>query len=423
MIPLQTLFGQSLRDKISNLFGKVLEIQLAGSPGKHGKHFEPANVTSSNAMVSSFSNFIAANVSSFPLSSTVAGLTFDFSTGEPVSTTTSLGPIFAERAQTLGKGQLNLGFNFSFLNLAKLRGLNTKDLRFTFTHQDVGESGLGDSDNEFDTIDFFTNLDLDASILAFFVTVGVTNRLDIGIAVPFVNVSIKADPRAIINSFTLTANDSANHLFGGTPKDPELTQQSESINDDATGTGDIAIRAKYNFLKGKKVDLSALLEYQPPTGDEEDFLGAGKSTFRAGIISSGILGNFAPHLNLAYERRRSDLDRDEIEVVLGYDLKVAEGVTLATEFLRELEIGSEIEGLQFPEPVIIQRPIGSTVFRREVSLTNIPQFSHDHILNVAFGLKFNPKKELIIIGNVFVPVNDGGLRSSVIPTFGFEFTF
>ena len=45
---------------------------------------------------------IGSSLSNFPLSSTVSGLTFDFSTGAPVATTASLGPIFAERAQTIG---------------------------------------------------------------------------------------------------------------------------------------------------------------------------------------------------------------------------------------------------------------------------------------------------------------------------------
>ncbi|MCH7680665.1 hypothetical protein IID10_15085, partial [candidate division KSB1 bacterium] len=126
LAPSQTVVGQSLRDKIGNIFSDVLEIELAG-PGEHGTHFKAANVASSEATINSFANFIAANIASFPLGSTEAGLTFDFSTGQPVSTTTSMGPIFSERAQTLGKGRFSLGLNLSFLNFSKLRGLKTED--------------------------------------------------------------------------------------------------------------------------------------------------------------------------------------------------------------------------------------------------------------------------------------------------------
>lgn len=205
------------------------------------------------------------------------------------------------------------------------------------------------------------NLDLNAAILAFSTTIGVTNNFDISLAVPFVNVNIKADPVAIVDSFTFFTTDTANHSFGGIPTDPELTSKPGALNDDATGIGDIAIRAKYNFFRGRKIDLAAMLEYRLPTGDEEDFLGTGSSTFRTILIVSSLLGNFGPHLNLAYERRNSDLDLDEIELFLGYDQKLSERLTLAVDLGGEWEIGSQIEALQFPQSAFIRRPIGTTI--------------------------------------------------------------
>ena len=175
--------SQTLEDRLSSVFHDLLELNLAGSPGQHGEHFKPANVASSQTIINSLNNFIGTGVSSFPLSSTVAGLTFDFSSGRPVSTSTSLGPIFSERAQTLGQGLLNVGFNFTYMNFTKIRGLDTKDLRLAFTHQDVGQPGMGDSPNEFDYIDLYLNMEIKASILAFFFTYGVTDHLDISVAV------------------------------------------------------------------------------------------------------------------------------------------------------------------------------------------------------------------------------------------------
>ncbi|MFQ5676682.1 MAG: transporter [bacterium] len=420
LAPSQTVMGQSLRDKIGNIFSEVLDIELAG-PGAHGTHFRADNVASSEATINSFSSFISANIATFPLGSTEAGLTFDFSTGQPVSTTTSTGPIFSERAQTLGKGRFSLGLNLSFLNLSKLRGLDTEDIRFTFTHQDVGAPGLGDSDNEFDTIDLFMDLDLNATIVALYLTAGITNNFDISIAVPFVNVSVKANPIAQVSSFTFVSNDTANHRFGGTPSEPILSLRPTPLNDDDAGIGDIALRAKYSFLRGKTFDLAGLLEYRAATGDEENFLGAGSSTFRAMLIASTIIGNFGPHLNLAYDRRNSDLDPDDIAFFVGYDQKLATGLTLAVDFLGEFEIGDAIEALRFEKSATLERPVGNAV--REVMLTNIPNFSHDHNLNASLGLKFNPKPEFILIGNVIVPLNDGGLRSDFIATVGFQLGF
>jgi len=223
-----------------------------------------------------------------------------------------------------------------------------------FTHADVGAPGLGDSDNEFDTIDFSMNLDLDASILAFFFTAGLSDNFDVGVAIPHANVSMKAHPIAQVNSCTFVTNDTANHSFGSTPTDPQLTLDECTIDEDATG---------------------------------------------------------------------SDLHSNEIELFLGYDQKLADSVTLAVDFMREFEVGNSVAELQFPWTAVIQRSIGITVFRREVSLTNIPNFARDHNVNASFGLNYNPREEIIFVGNVILPLNDGGLRSDFISTVGFQVGF
>lgn len=412
---------QSLEDQLSGVFTDLLELNLVGSPGQHGEHFKPANVAASATIINSLNNFIGTSVSSFPLSSTVAGLTFDFSSGRPVSTSTSLGPIFSERAQTLGSGLFNIGFNFTYMNFTKIRGLSTDDLRLSFTHQDVGNPGMGDSANEFDYIDMYLNMELNASILAFYFTYGVTDRLDISVAVPLVNVNLKATPQAFMNSYTFVNNDTANHNFGDDPTHPLLETNPPPIDDDATGIGDIALRAKYNFVSKKDVDLSALLEYRLATGEAADFLGAGQSRLRFLLIASKIIGDFTPHLNLGYEMKNSDKDPDDFEVYLGYDQKISESVTFALDFIGEFEVGSQSEELSFPDPIVVERPDGT--YKQRITFTNLPDQSHDNIINGAVGFKVQPKESLMMIANVFFPLNDSGLRADFIPTLGIEFSF
>lgn len=427
LVLLQLSNAQSLSERLSGIFDDVLELKLSGSQGDHKHHFLPAKVEANSATINALTNFISSNISSIPLSSTAAGLTFDFSTGVPVATTSSLGPVFAERAQTLGSRRINIGFNMSYLNMSKLRGVNTDDLRFTFVHQNVSPDTtvMGDNLNEFDTIDLFMNLDLSATILAFYLTVGVTNRLDLSVAVPFVNVHMKAEPLAEITSFTYVVVDSARHNFGDDPTNPVLSTRPEPINEYATGIGDIAIRAKYNFYKGEDLNFAALVDFRPPTGDEKNFLGAGKSSYRGMLIGSASLGYFSPHLNLAYAHQGGSEDRDGLEVSVGYDQKLADWCTFAADFLGAFEIGGTHK-YEFPsENVVIegQPKELSHPIRREVSLTNVPSFSRDDIMNGSFGFKLNPKKEMILVANVIVPFNDGGLRSTFIPSVGFEFSF
>ena len=421
LIIIHAVRGQSLKEQINNMFGEVLKLEL--SPGEHGEHFLPTNVATSQAIINSMNNFIGTSIASIPLSSSAAGVTFDFSSGKPVPTSTSFGPIFSERAQTLGSGRINMGLNFTYINFAKIRGISTQDLRLTFTHQDVGDPGLGDSPNEFDTMDFYMNMNISASVFAVYFTYGVTDRLDIGIAVPFTNVKIKSEPVATINSFTFVSNDSANHFFSGTQTEPVLTKNPTPIDDDATGIGDIALRAKYNFVREKLIDFSAMLEYRLDTGDAENFLGSGYSTLRTSVIGSKIIGDFSPHLNLAYWKKFTDLDRDEFEFVVGYDQKIADWFTLVIDILGRFDLGDPVENQQFPEGVNITRTVGSTDYVTFVSLTNMPNYTHDNLIDAAFGFKMLLKESLLIMGNVFVPLNDSGLRADIVPTLGLEFSF
>ena len=414
--------AQSLRFKIEQVFEEVLDLELAGSPGQHGNHFSPDNVASSDKIIKALTSFIGSNIALFPLSSTGATIIYDLSTGVPVRKTGSLGPVFSEAGTTLGGGRVILGYNFTFMNFNRIRGLEVRDLQFTFTHQDVGAPGLGDSDNELDTIDLFMDMKLAASILAFYFTAGVTDRLDLGFAIPLVNAHVEANPMASINSFTLVNNDSANHFYGGDRTNPQLTTLPTPINDSATGIGDIALRAKLNFYRGRG-DLAGLIEVRIPTGDEENFLGSGSTSVKAQLIASRSWSGFTPHVNLSYIFRDSDLDNDDIELAIGYDQLVASRFTLVLDFFGRFQVGETPEALRFDETAVIRRPISNTELVRVVQLTNLPQRDHDHTIDLSLGAKYAPRDFLVLIGNILVSLNDGGLRADVVPTIGFEFNF
>ncbi len=415
--------AQSLRQKMERIFDESLRLQLGGSPDKHANHFNPDRVATSQQTIDVLTRFIGANISSFPLSSTSASVTFDLSSGVPVRKTSSLGPVYTERAWSIGKGRTILGYNFTFMRLNRIRGLDTQSLRFTFSHEDVGDPGLGDSDNELDTVDLFMNMDLEASVLAFYFTHGVTKRLDLSLAIPIVNVRMRADPVALMNSFTFVTNDSANHFFDGTTVNPVLSITPQPVDDDATGIGDIALQAKYNFLHGGRIKLAAVLGARLATGDQDNFLGAGDPSYRVALVASGTHEAGAPHLNLAYVFHQSELVRDQVDAFLAYDHKAGDRLTLAFEVLGRFEVGERLQGIDVPNSVFISRPISEGTFTREVNLTNLPEFENDHRVSGGIGIKFAPRDFFVFIANVLVPLNDGGLRPDGIVTLGFEFNF
>lgn len=329
--------------------------------------------------------------------------------------TESLGPIFAETAQTLGRRQANIGFSYTYLSLAKFRGLPTEDISFIFTHQETGQAPLGDDPSEQDLVGLALGLDVNAAILAFSGTYGVTDNFDLGIAVPVVHVGLKVDGTARViqpSSAVITF-----HQFNKDPSDPLVDPVTR--DESATGLGDIALRLKYSLQRGAGVDLAALLDVRLPTGSKENFFGTGKINTRLSWIMSKKLDNFTPHLNLSYARRSADFDSDQLEFTLGFDRKLANGFSVAAEFFGGFALNRDetIQLLPGTAPVTFSTGV------RQVDLSNVPEWNRDNVLNAALGFRAAPTDKLSLLGNVIIALNDGGLRSSVVPTFGANLSF
>jgi hypothetical protein len=59
-----------------------------------------------------------------------------------------------------------------------------------------------------------------------------------------------------------------------------------------------------------------------------------------------------------------------------------------------------------------------------VCTTLTPGTTHpDNITNASVGLKYRPFGHLVITGNVLIKLDDGGLRSTVVPLVGASYSF
>ena len=207
------LSAQHLRDQISDLFifgpgHDPLFLGGTGDPNNpetvriHGSHFVPAAVASNGTVISFLTNSIGSNVANVPVSATSGGSTFTFEGGVPVRTSTSAGPVFGERAQTLGRGRVLAGISRTGVNFKSMRGVSLDDIHFTFTHANSDFPGcdeiaggdcslLGVPSVENETIDLSLALDVDLTVTSFLVTYGLSDRLDIGVVVPIVTTSLQ----------------------------------------------------------------------------------------------------------------------------------------------------------------------------------------------------------------------------------------
>jgi hypothetical protein len=427
------LSAQSLRDQLSDLFifGEGHDPLFLGGTGDphnpetvriHGNHFVPAAVASNGTIISFLTNSIGSNVANVPLAATSGGSTFSFEGGVPVRTSTSAGPIFGERAQTLGRGRVLAGLSRTGVNFKTIRGVDLSRVRFTFTHANSDFEGcdsiahgdcslLGVPALENETIDLNLALSVRLTVTAFLLTYGLSDRIDVAVALPIVSTSIEGTSNAQINPF---GPPPAVHFFGGTPDDPTLTA-SRFVRGSATGLGDVDTRVKVNLRRGQPLSVAVLADVRFPTGSESDLLGSGAFAARGLAILSARFGAFSPHANLGYFYRGGAFETDAVLGTLGFDHLLAPWATLAVDLISQLQVGDS--PLQVPDPVVIQAP-----YVRTITPTTIPD-RRDDLVDGSFGLKLTTATGLTIVGNGEWPLNRGGLRPDVIWTLGLEYNF
>jgi hypothetical protein len=415
-----TAGAQSLRERIPQLFqygGCGQPLCLAGSldQGVHGNHFIGAAASANQTVLDFLSDAVGVSLGNIPISAASSGATFTFVDGVPVKTSSSAGPVFGERAPTLGRRRLLVGANVTSINFTTLRGRPIKDLNFNFTHEDTDPTGpdnYGDPAFENDYINANVALDLNLLVTTAYMTYGLFDRVDIGVAVPYVYTTMQGS--AIMQVIPAGTAGATPHYFAGTQTNP-IVRVGTNIEGSATGIGDIATRLKWNLSQAPAFSLSLLADARLATGDEDNFLGSGQTAVRGLAVMSGQYGTFSPHLNAGYLYRGGENQNNALLATIGFDALLSSWATLAGDIITEQQIGDN--GLQLPGPVVFDTP-----FPRVVEPTDIPN-KRDNLASASLGMKFTTQNGVRIVVNGIFPLARAGLQPDVVWTSGLEYTF
>jgi Putative MetA-pathway of phenol degradation len=372
---------------------------------------------------------IADQLSSFPLASSAGGFTYTFdpALGVFVRSSDSFGPVFAERVDTIGKGRFNLGVNYSHFTFDQINDLELRegDLRLVFTHQDVNHDG---SNEQFffegDVITARLSLKISTDITAVVFNYGITDRFDVGTAIPIVRVSIDARTDAAIDRLATGIVAPGIHRFqNGT--DRETFSQSGS----ASGVGDVVLRAKYRLTAGTKCGIALGADFRLPTGDEKDLLGTGATEIKPYLIASAHLGAFSPHLNAGYAWAIHPSDGrhrpDEISYTGGFDWALSPRVTFAADFVGRTFVDAGVvtvedhtfEANTNPTPGGPPNLVFATLPRLVVNPGDVNSYLG------SVGLKINPVGNLLITVNGLFSLGGQGLKDKFTPLVGLDYSF
>ena len=196
---------------------------------------------------------IATQLTLLPIPSPASGFIYheDPTTGLVSRSTQSFGPILSERAETIGKMKFSFGVAYQHFKFTSLDGQKLSGLPAVFTHD-------ADANNvrATDVITSNNSVDLTVHQTVLLMTGGITNGLDLSLAIPIVSTSMSARSNAFIQRLG-TSGTPFTHTF---VEGVDAPQKTFINSGSASGLGDIIVRVKGTVLNRKRVPLRL-----PPT--------------------------------------------------------------------------------------------------------------------------------------------------------------
>lgn len=417
----------NLRDLLTEFLREGITLAPPQAPfPSHEAHFIAEDSPQFRA-VQQFSAGIANQLSSFPIASSAGGFTYRFDPALGVFTRSadSFGPVYAERADTIGKGKFNLGVNYSHFTFDRIDNLALRDgeLRLVFTHQDVNR----DQNNlqpffEGDIITARLFLKLESDITAFVISYGVSDRLDVGVALPLVRVDLEAQTDATIQRIatSTTAPDIHRFVNGGTS---ESFRQSGS----ASGVGDVVLRGKFQLLRGDRGGLSIAEDLRLPTGEERDLLGTGATQAKTFVVGSLKLGGFSPHVNAGYTWSSGSEEGaeipDEISYTAGFDWAMSPRMTLAVDVLGRDFLSTRRVRVVDTTFQANTNPAGPPNIVTATFPRLVAEQGDSNSLLGSIGLKINPFGNFLLTVNGLFRLNNEGLQDDFAPLVAVDYSF
>lgn len=329
--------------------------------------------------------FLTLELATVPVSSSSGGFSyrFDPSLGTAVRASDSFGPFFTERSLTAGAHQGSLALGYRSSSFQNIDGRPLRDGTLVST-----ASTLRGDPAPFDIETVTLRIRTDTTTLTG--NYGVTDRLDIGGAVPLVRVRLEGQR---VDTYRGRA----------------IVQAAGSAT--ASGLGDVVLRAKYNVLRAGASGVSLAGEARLPTGDDANLFGAGRTSLTPRVIGSYEGARVGAHGELSYAFR----DRSN---ALGY----AGAVTLAAgprlTVIGELS-GLRLEGIGRLADATQAHPTLAGV--DTIRLSAVTQTTQ-RVVAVA-GVKWNVAATWLLTANVRRPLTDAGLNAGWVPAITLDYSF
>ena len=390
--------------------------------------------TTLNEVPRALNQTLGMQLPAFPLTSDWPGVSYTGgASGTPENRLALFGSSFVERAATVGARRFAFGVSEQTAQFKTIDGLDLRDgLNVFFEATDsTNPNRLGDGQPAFERDVLQENIAfrLDRTVFNFVFGYGLTDRLDIGLVVPVVKVSFDGRITAHVNR-TATAANPEIHSFDLLELDHKTTYAVRDVH----GVGDLGVRAKFRVTGSERGGLAVGVSLRMPTGDVEDFLGAGTAAVRGSVMWSGEHGKLGPHVNVSYERPFGTIDANfgtppvkspiDILAVGGTDVILHPRWGLSGDVMfRRLD---GITAFRAEDTVFKSRGPGPLPSADFIAKGNVVVAGRDVSENQTYaivGSKLLVGRQLIFHGDFVFPLQRNGLSAGVGAVAGFGLGF
>jgi hypothetical protein len=397
----------------------------------HEVHFQASSINSFGPINAE----IGVQLSQVPLASPVSG--FIFANGV-MQEATSFGPVLADRAETLGKRRLFVGASYEYFNFDKADSVNLKSFGAVFQHEEEPticatipstpcENGEPIYVN--DIVATQNRIDIKVHQITLVGTYGLSDKLDVSLAIPIVDARVGMTSSATIYNFEPGA---PNHTFAPITDNPRETyiDQFNAIltnSSSSAGIGDLRLRGKYVAWRDAK-EKSAVavgLDLRLPTGNANNFQGSGTWGLRPFVIYS-YSARVSPHASAGFEGNGNSVlggtitsqpvTKAQLPNVFTYsagaDASIRRWVGVSGDFIGTSLLNEDrIENSTFTD-------------YKGNPHANVSTFTSTvNQANISLGAKVRPVARLLITGNVLFRLNDAGLHFKPSPLIGVSYVF
>jgi hypothetical protein len=477
---------------VASVFGYSAPLPLSPN-GSTSNTLASSNFTAATSFVqvnNAINSSIATALGVIPMASPAVGVVpqKDPATGvNDVPGTTTLGMVFTERAETIGKGKLYIGVTHQDFHFTSLNGQSLNGLQVLWPGQ--WQSGVYTNSGSFVTTSpatFRIGMDVRLSQNVAFITYGISDRVDVSVGLPVVHAAVAARTYDGIlysgdgNGDDSTSNPnswSAGTFTPGGLVSPTTNFTLPNIGQSSlgkTGFGDTLIRLKARVLKNNRVVVAVGGDLRLPTGDAQNYLGTGAISVRPFAALSlkvlpthGIL--FAPHFYAGWQFSGRSVLGGQLQASCrqpdgtldpcGQQIPIPQGDYYATPFTTTKDflpdvfswaVGSEVAfgrrttvtfdilgsdiGWIHGAPTLVNGSSSgiSPITNQLTSATGLTNFdaagnplppTSYSQFSGAFGFKRRVIGNLVFTFNELVRFDSNGLTARLSPLYGFGYTF